>query len=238
MVHLPNCCRIPPHPFTAAVNSSQCHMCPPGTFAPWVSLVLRKSGIMLYTCCSCLMFLKWRLTVLSLHVPRLQPQSPICQPCQPGKFAYSWGSAYCKNCIEGTYAPEGGRAGTLFGWGVHCLAGWLAGWPAAWLAGWQDGWLITWLTDKFLVGGKARQMAAVCLLANKICLPVAAAEKCSCSQPKGSVCGLRFALALASIGCLAVQSCMQLRLPGHTDLTTPLRLPPYLPAMQPAPHCA
>lgn len=40
----------------------------------------------------------------------LQAQSPACQPCPPGKFAYSWGSSYCKNCIEGTYAPKGKEA--------------------------------------------------------------------------------------------------------------------------------
>lgn len=52
------------------------------------------------------------------YPPLLQPQSVACQPCPPGKFAYSWGSSYCKNCIVGTYAPKGegaqsGRAGQL-----------------------------------------------------------------------------------------------------------------------------
>jgi hypothetical protein len=37
----------------------------------------------------------------------LQHQSSACLSCSPGSFAYSWGSAYCKSCIEGTYAPQG-----------------------------------------------------------------------------------------------------------------------------------
>lgn len=41
----------------------------------------------------------------------LQEQSPACLACGPGTFAYSWGSAYCKNCIEGTHAPTGRMLG-------------------------------------------------------------------------------------------------------------------------------
>ena len=54
--------------------------------------------------------------------PLAQPQSPACLPCRPGTFAYSWGSQYCKNCIEGTVAPEG-EAGCVVAAGVVAGAG-------------------------------------------------------------------------------------------------------------------
>lgn len=37
----------------------------------------------------------------------MQEGSAACAPCAPGTFAYSWGSSYCKACIEGTHAPAG-----------------------------------------------------------------------------------------------------------------------------------
>ena len=58
----------------------------------------------------------------------LQEQSSACLSCGPGSFAYSWGSAYCKSCIEGTYAPHGtqpqGQAGSCGG--RLCCGTWTA----------------------------------------------------------------------------------------------------------------